>query len=218
MTDAFRAIIETYRENHPQIKVLANYASSGSLAKQISQGAPSDLYISANPKWVDYLTEHGFLDNSSKRTAAYTSLVFVGSPDLKITELSQIVSLDRISIGTPQSVPAGQYARQAMEKADIYQNLESRRKLVFAKDVRQALLYADRGVVDGAFVYRTDAMLAKNARILFEVPATHYDRVTYPLALTKKGAEKKEAIEFLQFINTAQVKTLLETYGFEPAE
>lgn len=217
MTDAFKEIIVLFAEKHPGTRVLPNFASSGSLAKQIAQGAPTDIYVSANSKWMTYLTDNQMIEDSTDRIFAYNSLVFVGSPDSKISELGQISTLQKVAIGTPQSVPAGQYARQAMEHGGLYTEIAGDRKLVFAKDVRQALLYADRGEVDGAFVYRTDALLAQHAKILFTVPGELYDRVSYPLALTKSGGDKDEAIAFYEFMATDQVLDVLKKYGFEPA-
>lgn len=218
MTDVFKEVIGVFSENHPDIRMLPNFASSGSLAKQINQGAPSDLYISANPKWVKFLAGNTLIAESTERVFAFNKLVFVGQPATAVSQLKQITSLQRISIGSPQSVPAGQYAKQAMESVGIYTELEQNRKLVMAKDVRQALLYADRGEVDGAFVYRTDAMLARSAKILFTVPDELYNRVSYPLVLTLSGAEKTGAISFYQFISSKQVTEILKKYGFEPTK
>lgn len=218
MTDAFKEIISEYSANNPGVKVLPNFASSGSLAKQIDQGAPADLYVSANPKWMKYLVEKKMIADSTDRIFAFNKLVFIGQAGAPISELGQISSLQKIGIGTPQSVPAGQYARQAMENAGIYTALEQEKKLVMAKDVRQALLYADRGEVDGSFVYKTDALLAKNAKILFTVPDSLYNRVAYPLGLTVSGAEKSDAVSFYDYMATPEVLNILKKYGFEPAQ
>lgn len=218
MTDAFKEVITAFTEDHPNIRILPNFASSGSLAKQIFQGAPADLYVSANPKWMKYLVDNKLIADSTDRVFAFNKLVFVGSPVTEVTQLEEIISLQKIAIGSPQSVPAGQYAKQAMEKAGMYKDLEQGRKLVMAKDVRQALLYADRGEVDGSFVYRTDAMLAKTAKVLFTVPDGLYNRVSYPLALTVEGAEKSSAVLFYEFTATGEVKEILRKYGFEAAE
>jgi molybdate transport system substrate-binding protein len=104
-----------------------------------------------------------------------------------------------------------------MEAAQIYSDLEKNNKLVMAKDVRQALLYADRGEVDGAFVYKTDALLAKDATIAFTVPMDLYNRVEYPLALTTLGAESELAQQLYGFITGEAAATILEKYGFKPA-
>ncbi len=217
MTDAFKELISAYSENYPDSKLRPNFASSGSLAKQINQGAPADLYVSANPKWMKFLVDNKMIDESTERNFAFNTLVFVGLPEAEVSQLKEITSLKRIGIGTPQSVPAGQYAKQAMDKAAIYQLLKNERKLVMAKDVRQALLYADRGEVDGSFVYKTDALLARSAKILFTVPEKLYNRVSYPLALTLSGSEKTEASVFYKFMATEQAIEILGKYGFEPA-
>ena len=217
MTDAFNEIISDFTANHPGAKILPNFASSGSLAKQIDQGAPADLYVSANPKWMKFLVEKQMISTGTDHVFVYNQLVFVGFEQTKAKEMAQITELKRIAIGSPQSVPAGQYAKQAMETVGIYSELENTKKLVMAKDVRQALLYADRGEVDGSFVYRTDAMLAQNAKILFTVPDDLYNRVAYPLALTTVGAEKITAKEFYDFLLGEKATAILEKYGFEPA-
>ncbi len=217
MTDALKEVISAFSENHPGIKIRPNFASSGSLAKQINQGAPADLYVSANSKWMTYLVDNEMIAKSTMRIFAFNKLVFVGSSASAVSQLENISSLQRIGIGTPQSVPAGQYAKQAMQNAAIYQILKKERKLVMAKDVRQALLYADRGEVDGSFVYKTDALLARNAKILFTVPEKLYTRISYPLALTQSGSEKAEATSFYEFMATSRVVEILKKYGFEPA-
>lgn len=216
MTDAFKEIISTFSAAHPEAGLMPNFASSGSLAKQIDQGAPADIYVSANPGWMTYLAEKGLIAPESDRIFAYNQLVFAGVENLKDPTLGGLVGLDRIALGSPRSVPAGQYARQAMENADVYVVLEAGKKLVMAKDVRQALLYADRGEVDGAFVYWTDALLARHARILFTVPAELYDRVSYPLALTVSGAKKDSARAFYDFMAGPEAEAILREYGFEP--
>ena len=218
MTDVFQEIVAEYSRSHQGIKVLTNFASSGALAKQIAQGAPADLYVSANPKWMQYLIDQEMIAWRSKKVFAYNSLVFLGRPDIAVSRLAQLPNLARIAIGSPQSVPAGQYAKEAMEHAGVYEKLLQDRKLVLAKDVRQALLYADRGEVDGSFVYKTDALLAKNARICFAVPRQLYEKISYPIALTESGAEKKQAKNFLRFVESELVIVILERYGFQTSQ
>ncbi len=128
--------------------------------------------------------------------------------------MADLPKLQRIAIGSPKSVPAGQYAEEAMKKAGVYEQLAGAGKLVMAQDVRQALVYADRGEVDGAFVYKTDALLAKEAAILFEVPQDLYAPVTYPMGLTVAGAQSAEARDFFDYLQSTAAKTVLEKYGF----
>ena len=218
MTDAFKEIVPAFTEQHQSIRVFANYGSSGALAKQIAQGAPADLYVSANPRWMAFVRDKGHIAESTERIFVYNSLVFVGAAETDITRLEEIPNLRRIAIGNPQSVPAGQYAQEALEGAGLYNSLRQERKLVMAKDVRQALLYADRGEVEGAFVYQTDALLARRARVLFTVPGNMHSAVEYPLALTASGQGKTEAEALYAFLASARVKAILEKHGFRPAE
>ena len=216
MTDVFRQLMTDFSANRQNIQFLPSFASSGSLAKQIDQGAPADIYLSANPRWMKYLLEKQMIAPASDTILAYNRLVFVGRKKSTVLTLAGLTGLERIALGSPQSVPAGQYARQAMEHAGIYETLEKDKKLVMAKDVRQALIYADRGEVDGAFVYKTDALLAKEARILFTVDENLHDRVAYPVALTTSGAENNSARAFYDYLKGAEARAVLINYGFEP--
>jgi molybdate transport system substrate-binding protein len=218
MTDALKEIITGFVATHPGTNVRPNFAGSGSLAKQIEQGAPADVYISANPKWMSYLLEQGLIAPKANRIFAYNTLVFIGEKRTTPLTLDKLDRLERIALGSPQNVPAGQYAKQAMEQAGVYSLLAKKRKLVMAKDVRQALLYADRGEVDGAFVYQTDALLVRNAEVLFTVPEELYDRVAYPVGLTVAGVKKKLARAFYEYLGSSEVKGVLEKYGFGVGE
>jgi molybdate transport system substrate-binding protein len=126
--------------------------------------------------------------------------------------MKDLPSLSRIAIGSPKSVPAGEYASQAMAKSKLAQKLS--KKLVMARDVREALLYAERGEVDGAFVYRTDAKRSKAVVELFEVPPELHDKIVYPVALTASGAKKPAARAFYDVFRSAAPKPLLKRFGF----
>ena len=132
--------------------------------------------------------------------------------DKKVSGLQDLHKLEKIAVGSPKSVPAGQYAMEALKKAGIEKQLEQ--KLVMAKDVRECLMYAERGEVDGAFVYKTDAILAKQAKILFTVPEDLYPRVTYPMGLTGSGSKNKDAEAFYKYLQSGEAKAVLAKYGF----
>ncbi|MGL1931691.1 MAG: molybdate ABC transporter substrate-binding protein [Desulfotalea sp.] len=215
MTDAFKEIITVFTQENPSVKILPNFASSGSLAKQIYQGAPADIYVSANHKWMKYLKSNEMIANNSDHIFAYNNLVFIGAKNSTVTKIEDVRNLTRIAIGNPASVPAGQYAKQALDAVNLYAGLKTGKQLIMAKDVRQALLYADRGEVDGAFVYKTDALLARNSKILFTVPATLYNKISYPLALTNSGATKTTAKTFYDFTATQKCITILKKFGFK---
>jgi len=200
-----------FGKTHPGAKFLKNYGASGQLAKQVESGAPSDLFISANLEWMDYLRNKKLVDSASVGTFTYNTLVFAGLPG-KASSMHDLLKLDRIAIGSPKSVPAGEYAMEALKKAGLDKQLE--KKLVMAKDVRECLMYAERGEVDGGFVYRTDALQALQAKILFTVPQELYPKVVYPMALTLAGAHNKDAAAFFSYLHGSEAKAVLAKYGF----
>ena len=214
MTDACKEIIATYEATQPGTKVLANFGASGALAKQIEQGAPADIFISASPEWVQHLTKQQLAAPGSEKTFAGNSLVFVGGEKAAAHSMEKLPALSRIAIGNPKNVPAGQYAKQAMDKAGVYAALEQAQKFVLTDDVRHALMYADQGEVDGAFVYATDALLAKNAKLLFTVDAALHEPITYPMLLTAAGAKNATAKAFYDHLSGAEAKAVLKKYGF----
>jgi len=213
LREAVTELSNNFAKGTPGVRFQNNFGASGTLAKQIENGAPADLFFSANVEWMDYLKEKKLVDEKNVSTFAYNTLVFVGRPESKAGSLQDLVKLEKIAIGSPKSVPAGDYAVQALKKAGMENQFE--KKLVMARDVRECLLYADRGEVDGAFVYRTDAEeMAKTVKILFTVPQDLYPRVTYPVGLTVAGSKKAEATAFFRFLQTPEAKTVLTKHGF----
>lgn len=213
MKEVLNELTGQFAAKHGGVTFRKNYGGSGALAKQIENGAPADIFVSANDEWMAYLKGKRLVAASSVGILAYNQLVFVGRPGVKAGGMGDLALLTKVAIGSPGSVPAGAYAMAAMKGAGIDRQLE--KKLVMARDVRECLLYADRGEVDGAFVYRTDALqAARSARILFVVPQHLYPRVTYPLALTVTGAQKPEAAAFLAYVQSPAAVNVLAKYGF----
>jgi molybdate transport system substrate-binding protein len=212
LKDVINELSDGFAKQNAGIKFLKNYGSSGALARQIENGAPVDIFISANLEWMDYLQNKGLMDSASVRIFAYNTLVFVGAPDRKVGRMQDLLKLEKIAIGSPKSVPAGEYAWVAIKKAGIDKPLE--RKLVMAKDVRECLMYAERGEVDGAFVYKTDAIQAKRAKILFAVPENLYPRVTYSMGLTLTERKNRDAESFYKHLQGEGARAVLEKYGF----
>jgi len=212
LKDVINELSDGFAKENPGVKLLKNYGASGALAKQIENGAPADIFISANLTWMDYLKDKRLVETSGLGTFTFNTLVFAGAADKKVSGMQDLAKLDKIAIGSPKSVPAGEYAMEALKKSGIDKQLE--KKLVMAKDVRECLMYAERGEVDGAFVYRTDALLAKQAKILFVVPQELYQRVVYPMALTMAGAKNRDAEAFFRYLQSEDAKDSLGKYGF----
>ncbi|MBU5612234.1 molybdate ABC transporter substrate-binding protein [Geomonas azotofigens] len=210
LKEAINELADNFTRKHPGARIVRNYGASGTLAKQIESGAPADLFISANEQWMAYLHQRKLV--ASVDTLACNTLVFAGSTDKKVTGMHDLTALGRIALGSPQSVPAGEYAMEAIRKAGLEQQLNG--KLVFAKDVRESMMYAERGEVEGAFVYRSDALLGKRARILFTVPRQLHPRIVYPMALTSSAAGKGEAAAFFHYLKQPEAVSVLKKYGF----
>lgn len=211
LKEVINELSDGFAKSHQGVHFVKNYGASGQLAKQIENGAPCDLFVSANLEWMDYLKGKGLVDAASIGNFAYNTLVFAGMTG-KAASLQDLDRLERIAIGSPKSVPAGEYAMEALKKAGLDKQLE--KKLIMAKDVRECLMYAERGDVDGAFVYRTDALQGKKAHLLFTVPKHLYPRVVYPMSLTVSGAKNSTAASFLSFLKSSEAKGVLAKYGF----
>jgi len=212
LKEVINELSASYTKKNPGSTFVKNFGPSGTLAGQIENGAPVDLFIAANNQWMDYLKEKKLVDGANAKMLAYNSLVFAGTTTKKVASMNDLLKLDKIAIGSPKSVPAGEYAMTSFKNAGIDNQLAG--KLVMAKDVRECLMYAELGEVDGGFVYRTDALLAQKAKLLFVVPQKLYPRVTYPMALTVKAAQNKEAKAFYLFLQGAEAKSVLRKYGF----
>jgi molybdate transport system substrate-binding protein len=213
LKEAVSELCGSYAKRNSDIRFQNNFGASGALAKQIESGAPADVFFSANEEWMDYLKERKLVDGKSIATLAYNVLVFVGKPRVSAANIQDVIKMEKIAIGSPASVPAGDYAMQAFKKAGIDKQLE--KKLVMAKDVRECLMYAERGEVDGAFVYKTDAeQMAKDVKILFTVPQELYSRITYPMGLTVAGSKKSEGVAFFEYLLSIEARAVLVRYGF----
>jgi molybdate transport system substrate-binding protein len=212
LKEVINELTDSYSRKHPGIVFVKNFGASGALAGQIENGAPADLFIAANNQWMDYLNGKRLVDETSRNMFAYNTLVFAGTAGKKVTSMLDLPGLDRVAIGSPKSVPAGEYAMAAITKAGIDQQLSG--KLVMAKDVRECLMYAELGEVDGAFVYHTDALRAKKAKLLFVVPQELYPRVAYPMAITAKAAKNREVKAFYSYLQGAESRSVLRRFGF----
>lgn len=212
LKDVINELAAKYEKAHPGTVFVKNFGASGALAGQIENGAPADLFISANTKWMDHLKGKKLVDEKSIGDFTKNSLVFTGTTKKKVTGMKDLAKLDKIGIGSPKSVPAGEYAETAIKNAGMDQQLQG--KLVMAKDVRECLMYAELGEVDGSFVYRTDAMQGNKTRLLFTVPQKLYPEVVYPIALTSKAATNNDAKGFFAYLKGREAKSVLKKYGF----
>jgi molybdate transport system substrate-binding protein len=216
LKDVLNELAASFVKINPSTKMTKNFAASGVLAKQLDSGAQADIVFVANREWMDYMKKKKHVDAGTIKPFAYNTLVFVGKESQGISKIGELTKLGKIAIGSPKSVPAGEYAMEAIRNAGL--DNQFNKKLVMARDVRECLMYAERGEVDGAFVYRTDALLSKAVNIWFTVPQKLYSRVVYMSALTVSGVKNRDAVQFFSFLHSAGARTILLKYGFEISE
>ncbi len=216
LTDAFSDIEPAFEAANPGVDVVMNFASSGALYRQIEQGAPADVYASANPKWMAKAVDSGFVTKDAVTVFAHNSLVLAtpANNPSKVSGLKDLTGdkVKSIGIGTPKTVPAGKYAEKALTAAGLFETLKP--KYIYAESVRQVLDYLARGEVDCGFVYGTDATKGGDAVLTIEeIPLKK--PVTYPIAALKDAKQKKLAQAFVDFVVSAKGQELLQKRGFK---
>ena len=215
LTDAAKELEQLYKEEHPEVKLVYNLAASGTLQKQIEEGAPADVFISAGKKQMDALQEGGFIVNDSRQNLLGNELVLIVPKDSKIETFDDLVTdkAAKISIGTPETVPAGKYAQEALTNLNLWGPIQP--KLVMAKDVRQVLTYVESENVDAGLVYRSDTIGSEKTRIAAAAPADSHSPIVYPMAIVAASQQQEAAQEFVTFLTGEKAKIVFEKYGFK---
>jgi molybdate transport system substrate-binding protein len=216
LTNAFTEIAKAYEAQHPGTHINLNFGASDVLLKQIEQGAPADVFASADETTMDRAAGAGRVDTTSRRDFAANTLVLVvpagAAAPAKLGDLAQD-AYKHIAIGNPESVPAGRYAKQALADAKLWDALQP--KLVQAQNVRQALDYVARGEAEAGFVYATDAASqAQKVKTALSVPTA--TPVRYPAAAVGNCKQKPAACDFVQFLSSPDSRATLSRYGFSP--
>jgi molybdate transport system substrate-binding protein len=200
------------------IKIVASYAASSTLAKQIEQGAPADIFLSADTDWMDYATAKKNIDEPTRVNLLGNSIVLIAPKDSKIDnvtigpgfDLAKLAGDGKIATGDVKAVPVGKYAKAALEKLGAWQAAEP--KFAMAESVRAALTLVARGEAVLGIVYSTDARVEPGVKIVGTLPADSHPPVIYPVAAT--ATAKAEAAGYLAFLRSSATKTVLEKYGF----
>jgi molybdate transport system substrate-binding protein len=210
LQDALKDIGEEFQKKHPEVKIYFNFGASGTLEKQIEQGASVDIFASASHKEMDMLEEKGLLFESTRTDFAKNRLVVIAPSILTIEELKD-KKVRIIAIGDPKTVPAGRYAMTFLENAGAYETL--RPKLVFAENVRQVLDYVERGEVDAGFVYFSDT--SKSNMTVSEINDNLYPPIVYPIAVIHDSQNLEISKQFIEYIRSDEGQTVLHRYGFK---
>ncbi|MBX9720483.1 MAG: molybdate ABC transporter substrate-binding protein, partial [Candidatus Obscuribacterales bacterium] len=160
------------------------------------------------------LLAKGLIIESSVSNCAGNQLVVIAGKGQKISQFSDLLKVDRISIGDPKTVPAGMYALEALEKANVYEALRQKQKLVFAENALQAVTYVESGDVDAGIVYNTDALLARESKICFSVPLNYTSAMVYKIAILKSSQNTDSARAFIACVLSDEGRKLFRAKGF----
>jgi molybdate transport system substrate-binding protein len=193
-----------------------NLAGSNTLARQIVNGAPADVFVSADNAQMDIVERAGVVVPGSRFNVAGNRLAVLAAPGLAALARERFASappeIRRLAIGDPAAVPAGAYARQYLEARGLWRSYEPR--VVPTTSVRAALAAVDSGGVDAAIVYSTDVAISRHAAVAFVVPFEHGPPVVYPAALLKRARAADAADRFLRFLRSPEAIAILERHGF----
>lgn len=217
LANAFGEIAQEFQSLQDGLTVNGNYAASNPLLKQMEEGAPVDVFASADVETMDKAAAAKVIDPASRREFARNGLVLiVPAGHARPGELADIDNLGKIAIGNPESVPAGRYAKAALEQAELWDSLKD--GFILADSVRQVLDYVARGEADAGFVYATDARLMPG-RVDVAMPVPGAEAVRYPIAVALTGANPAMAEKFIEFVLSPRGQSILARHGFErPAD
>jgi molybdate transport system substrate-binding protein len=218
LTNAFREMATAYEKLHPNTKVVLNFGASDVLLQQIVNGAPADVFASADETAMDKAIDAKAVVPASRHDFATNSLVMIVPSDSRlpaasVSETIALPQVKRVAVGDPASVPVGRYTKAALQREGAWDAVSA--KAVLASNVRQALDYVARGEADAGFVYSTDAaLMPQKVKIAMTV---HTDKpVAYPVAIVQGSAHAAEAGAFTSLLLSPQGQTILAKYGFKP--
>lgn len=213
LTEAFKEIGPRFEAQRPGATLRFNFAASGVLLQQILQGAPVDVFASADQDTMNRAADRQAIAVQTRQDFASNSLVLVTPPGGAVRSLPDLARPDvkRIAVGKVASVPVGRYTQQALESAGLWSSLGSR--FVYADNVRQVLDYVSRGEAEAGFVYRTDALLAGD-KVAIAMTVPGHAPVTYPVAAVSDSRQPALAREFIAFLAGSQAQAILARHGF----
>jgi molybdate transport system substrate-binding protein len=201
------------------IKAVVSYAATSALVKQIEAGAPADVFLSADLRWMDYAAERKLIAPDTRINLLGNALVLIAPKDSKIDKvaigqgfgIAALAGPGRIALANVQSVPAGRYAKAALQSLGAWAAAE--KKLAMAENVRAALAFVARGETQVGIVYATDAKAEPNVKVIGTFPDGSHPPIVYPVAATA-GTTKPEAMRYLSFLRSREAKAVFERHGF----
>lgn len=216
LQNSLTEIQKDYTHQNPGIKLTFNFGASGPLQQQIEQGAPADLFISAGQPQMDALEQKNLLVKDTRVNLLGNVLVLItGKNNTSVTSIQDLTKpgVAKISIGTPKTVPAGEYAQQSLTSLKLWDTLQP--KLVMAGDVTQVLNYVESGNADAGFVYQSDAQSSNQVKVVADVPDSSHQPIVYPAAVIAASKHQQAATAFLKYLESSQGQQIFAKYGFK---
>jgi len=215
LQDALTEITANFNKKNSHVKINYNFGASGALQQQISQGAPVDLFFSAAEDKFAQLVSDGMIEKKNGTDLVGNQLVLIVPKDSTkgIKKIEDLPKAEKVSIGTPEAVPAGKYAKDVLGNLSIWNEVEG--KIVYAKDVRQVLTYVETGNVDAGMVYKTDALTSEKVEIAATADEKTHTPIVYPVGIIKASSHPKEAMLFYEYLQTEEAMKVFEKYGFK---
>lgn len=218
LTNALQEVGDDFTKNS-SIPVKFSFAASSALARQIENGAPADVFFSADIEWMDYLQSRKQIQIPTRHDVLGNHLVLVAPAESKIVlkigphfALAKMLGTGRLATGDPDSVPVGRYARESLSTLGVWNEVEGR--LVRADSVRSALAFVDRGEASLGIVYASDALIDHKVRVVDAFPDHTHMPIIYPIALT--ATAKTDAIKFIDYVRGSAGDATFKKYGFMP--
>ena len=215
VADALKEITAAY-QNESGDKIAFNFAGSNVLARQIEEGAPADVFVSADEIRMDQLEKAGRIASETRTNLLGNSLVVITARDsrLRIPTIAELSSntVKRIAVADPKAVPAGVYARNHLTKLGLWSAVEP--KMVPTDDARAALAAVESGNIEVGIVYKTDAALSQKVQVALEIPASSGPSIRYPVAMLKDAKESNAAIRFLLHLQSDAAAKVFRKHGF----
>jgi molybdate transport system substrate-binding protein len=214
LKDALAETEAAYKLAQANIDFINNFGSSGTLAAQIDQGAPVDIFISAAAKPMDDLAASGLIVTGTRRNLLRNTLVLIAPHDSRLRDFQGLTdkSIRLIALGDPVSVPAGQYGKQTLLSFHLWEQLSA--KYVLGKDVRQVLTYVETGNADAGLVYATDAKASGKVRVVATAPESTHDQIVYPVAVVKGSRNEEASRRFAEFLRSPTAQAIFVKHGF----
>ena len=215
LTDVLKEISTGYQAKSKHT-VKFNFGPSNGLARQIEEGAPADLFFSADLRQMDMLDKNGRLEPGTRKNLLSNQLVIIVPADSKlaISSPKDLLKADfkKIALAEPSSVPVGVYSSKYLSDEGLWEQVKS--KVVPVQDVRATLASVESGNVEAGFVYKTDAAISKKVKIVYEVPIDKGPKITYPAAIVKESKRKEAARDFMNYVQSPTAKDAFKRHGF----